>query len=417
MQKRSAAPKVFFMIQDGEIEEKAKEFQINPANVQRDYVFGWLLAGIYNESQLGEKFILKGGNALRKAYLKNTRFSKDLDFSVVNEVDPTTIGAAINEVCQYAHDRTGVNFEVDKTQVDEKRGFDKENKQVYEARIYFKSFYGEEEIVLKVQLDVTTFDQILLPVQDKSLIHPYSDAESCVANLKCQKLEEILASKLNSSIQRGKVTDLFDLVFSIMVNNDYSVSRQEVITTFLKKTIYESSPDVAKNLLLNVPTEEYRPFWQQIIAPIFSVFDFDRAVSGFQDMVNVLFSLLPPPTPAPAFAYSTPNMGGYGRSSSYFRATPSASYFPSAERNTIISAGRSQKMVSMEYDGAERLVEPYAFEYRVRKADGRPMEYFWGWDTSGGKSGRIGIKMFIYDKIRSVSPTNYSFAPRFEIEL
>lgn len=400
------------MIQDVEIKQKSEEFQINPANVQRDYVFGWLLSGIYNQSQLGEKFILKGGNALRKAYLKNTRFSKDLDFSVVDTVDPSIITKELNEVCLFAHDRTGVTFEVDKTRIEEKPGFDKDNKQVYEARIYFKSFYGEEEIVLKVQLDVTTFDQILLPVQTRSLIHPYSDAEACIANLKCQKLEEILASKLNASIQRRKVSDLFDLVFSIIVNNDYNVSRPEVISTFLKKTIYASTPNTAKELLLNVPTEEYRPFWKQIIAPIFSLFDFDRAVLDFQNLVNILFSLVP----TPELASITPRMGGSGVLNG-FGSAPTASYFPSGERNIIISAGRDQKMINMMYDGAERLVEPYAFEYRVRKKDGRPMEYFWGWDTSGGNSGRIGIKMFIYDKIQSVLATNYSFFPRFEIEL
>lgn len=397
------------MIQNGEIEQKAKEFQINPANVQRDYVFGWLLSGIYNESHLGDRFILKGGNALRKAYFTNTRFSKDLDFSVVDEVDPDAISRAINEICQYANEKTGVTFEVDKTRVDKKRGFDKENKQVYEARIYFRSFYGEEEIVLKVQLDVTTFDHILLPVQNKSLIHPYSDAESCVAILKCQKLEEILASKLNATLQRRKVSDLFDLIFSIIINNDYNLSRQEVITTFLKKTIYESIPNNAKDLLLNVPIEEYRPFWKQLIAPIFTIFDFDRAVVGFQDMVNVLFSLLP----APGFV--VPSRGGYGRVTSGVERISVANYFPSDERNIIISAGRSQKMISMEYDGAERLIEPYAFEYRIK--DGISMEYFWGWDTSGGNSGNIGIKMFKYEKIQSVEPTDYSFDPRFEIAL
>jgi hypothetical protein len=74
-------------------------------------------------------------------------------------------------------------------------------------------------------------------------------------------------------------------------------------------------------------------------------------------------------------------------------------------------------MVQLSYDGYERLIEPYKLEYYVRKKDGRGLEYFWGWDMSGGKSGRTGIKQFICDKIVSVRPTNRQFHPRFAIEL
>lgn len=31
------------MIKRKELEEKAKEFEINVANVERDYIFGWML--------------------------------------------------------------------------------------------------------------------------------------------------------------------------------------------------------------------------------------------------------------------------------------------------------------------------------------------------------------------------------------
>lgn len=35
------------MIEKAEIEAKAEELDVHIANVQRDYVFGWLLAGIF----------------------------------------------------------------------------------------------------------------------------------------------------------------------------------------------------------------------------------------------------------------------------------------------------------------------------------------------------------------------------------
>ena len=62
------------MISKNEIETKAKEFEIHEANVERDYVFGWLIFGIFTTSNLKDTIFLKGGNALRKGYFKNTRF-------------------------------------------------------------------------------------------------------------------------------------------------------------------------------------------------------------------------------------------------------------------------------------------------------------------------------------------------------
>ena len=63
------------MIEKAEIKAKAEEFGIHESNVQRDYVFGWLLAGIYLASELRNLLILKGGNCFRKAYFPLTRFS------------------------------------------------------------------------------------------------------------------------------------------------------------------------------------------------------------------------------------------------------------------------------------------------------------------------------------------------------
>ena len=69
------------MISDKEIEAKAAEFQLRPLEVQKDYVYGWLLNGLFHRPALAAQLVLKGGNALRKGYLPDTRFSKDLDFS------------------------------------------------------------------------------------------------------------------------------------------------------------------------------------------------------------------------------------------------------------------------------------------------------------------------------------------------
>ncbi len=96
------------MIDKKEIESKAREFEIHPANVERDYVFGWLLFGIFSISNLKETIFLKGGNALRKGYFKNTRFSTDLDFGIPGDVNQNLLLNEINKVCDFIQERAGV---------------------------------------------------------------------------------------------------------------------------------------------------------------------------------------------------------------------------------------------------------------------------------------------------------------------
>jgi hypothetical protein len=50
------------VITKDEIEARAGEFGLHAANIERDYVFGWLLAGIYGAGWLKDALILKGGN-------------------------------------------------------------------------------------------------------------------------------------------------------------------------------------------------------------------------------------------------------------------------------------------------------------------------------------------------------------------
>lgn len=403
------------MIDKIEIDAKAKEFEINSSNVQRDYIFGWLLSGIYSESSLGEDLILKGGNALRKIYYPGTRFSKDLDFSVQSEANPEVLKRELNKLCAFVGEKTGVEFKTDETRIertDKLRGKEFENTQIYEARLYFKSFYGEEEIVLKVQLDITSLDTAILPVQQKKLIHPYSDFDICTTDVRAHKLEEILATKLITLLHRRKASDIFDFANAVFVNKQSDVNRLEIVKTFLKKSLQESKPDVAKQELVSVPIEEYRSGWENLTVPVSGLFSFDKVVAEFRGAIDSLFALLPTTTTRPSFARARISRGFSGGSGRIQGATVA----PHNARGTIISGGQSRTLIEIVYDGFRRLVEPYALEYRIRKRDGRGMEYLWAWDTSGGKSGHIGIKMFIYNKIQSTSSTNMQYQPRFEVE-
>jgi predicted nucleotidyltransferase component of viral defense system len=134
------------MIDRAEIDAKSEELGVHVANVQRDYVFGWLLAGLAQpENQLRPALILKGGNCFRKAYFEHARFSNDLDFSTQTDLDTDALVQGLSQACTFAHERSGVEFLIDQSRVSKRSSADDEAK-MYEARVYFKSFYGEEDL-------------------------------------------------------------------------------------------------------------------------------------------------------------------------------------------------------------------------------------------------------------------------------
>ena len=380
------------MIDKDEILAKSKEFEIHTSSVQRDYVFGWLLAGIYSESKLQDYLVLKGGNCLRKAYFENTRFSNDLDFSLISDLTEGFIKEELDNVCDFVHANTGVDFDKAKSRVEQKKRIDP-SKKAYDARVYFRDFYGKEsQIVISIRLDISRFDKIYLPIQNRHIIHPYSDHKLCSREIRCVRLEELLATKLKCLLQRRHVPDLYDYIFSVFFDTGLDINRSEIVSTLLKMTIFERSPGILKSLFIGLPFEFFKRFWKRyIICPGVGKIDFDKATQIFKNHVLELFGKLP-----------------VGRGE--------MSFFPAEFRNIILEAGSGMNLLEVVYDGITRIVEPYSLVYKTRK-DGVSKEYFYVWDRTGGRSGSTGIRAFLHPKIQNMKLLEDKFEPRFELEL
>jgi predicted nucleotidyltransferase component of viral defense system len=186
---------------------------------------------------------------MRKAFYPETRFSGDLDFSVQTAIDAERFQSEINRACVQAESQCGVVFDTDRNSFRVDQIIDKD-RQSFKGRVYFEDFYGKEnEILISVRLDVTEFDRIYLPLVRRPLIHPYSDQSSCVAQLRCMALEELIANKLKCLIQRRHSFDLYDLVYATFFNRSIEINRRDVLSTSLRKTIFERSPGAAKGKL------------------------------------------------------------------------------------------------------------------------------------------------------------------------
>src|SRR5690606_9939188 len=136
----------------------------------------------------------------------------DLDFSASREIDLERMASAINAACKEAERACGGEFLLDRNTFKPGPQGDHQ-RQCYKGRVYSPDFYGQEDdLTISVKVDVTEFDRLHLPAASRQLIHPYSDAAACSAELRCMALEEIVANKMKCLIQRRHSHDLFDLV-------------------------------------------------------------------------------------------------------------------------------------------------------------------------------------------------------------
>lgn len=95
-----------------EILDLATQTSLTPHVIEKDYVLGWMLAGIYAHEKLGNTSIFKGGTCLKNCFFETYRFSADLDFTLRNgaHLDETFLKRVFAKVGAWVYDETGIEI-------------------------------------------------------------------------------------------------------------------------------------------------------------------------------------------------------------------------------------------------------------------------------------------------------------------
>ena len=98
------------MIPSREIADAANEWQLAHNVVEKDYVLGWVLAGIARHP-VTRSWAFKGGTCLRKCWFETCRFSEDLDFTVAEaDLDVSVLDDAFGEIAEWVLSRCGLRL-------------------------------------------------------------------------------------------------------------------------------------------------------------------------------------------------------------------------------------------------------------------------------------------------------------------
>ncbi len=142
------------MFNKTEIDKKSKEFNLMPSDVERDYIQSWIIKEISEDEHLSPQLTLKGSCALRKLYLPNTRFARDIDYSACSHIDRDLLIDRLQNIGKKIEEQTGVSF-VEKVKVGNKNLPEEMKVDALEARMYFKGVYTDGKFDLKTPVDLT----------------------------------------------------------------------------------------------------------------------------------------------------------------------------------------------------------------------------------------------------------------------
>ncbi len=155
------------MIDRAEVLAVATDLSLSPEVVEKDYILGWLLAGIHAQPALAESWVFKGGTCLKKCYFETYRFSEDLDFTLTDatQLSSDLLINAFRDVSAWVYENTGIQIPGDRLRFD-----------VYnnprggiscEGRIYYTGPLARGGTMPRIKLDLTADELLaLLPFSD-----------------------------------------------------------------------------------------------------------------------------------------------------------------------------------------------------------------------------------------------------------
>src|SRR5690606_24822229 len=104
----------------------------------------------------------------------------------------------------------------------------------------------------------------VLPPEKLPLLHPFPDAEACKCLVPAYALDEILAEKLRSWIQRTRSRDLFDAV-RIIRDRRHELSLRQILRVFEQKTVFKHVSAGRDELLVDDKFTTVTSHWTKAI--------------------------------------------------------------------------------------------------------------------------------------------------------
>lgn len=201
------------MIDRQEIMEHADGFGLGANIIEKDYVLGWLLAGISGHPDAFPNWIFKGGTCLRKCHLETYRFSEDLDFTVTerSQIDKRFLTRVLNEVSEWVFEHAGI--EMPRETITVKIAASRKSRIAAQGRVGYRGpMRRRRGGVPRIKLDFNGGEILVQEPVARSVNHPYTDSPERGICIRSYSFGEMFAEKVRALADRESPRDLYDVM-------------------------------------------------------------------------------------------------------------------------------------------------------------------------------------------------------------
>ena len=389
------------MIDRREILEAASALSLLPSIVEKDYVLGWVLAGINAHEELSENWVFKGGTCLKKCYFETYRFSEDLDFTLRDDahIDEEFLRETLGEVTDWVTEQSGLNIPADQLSFD-----------IYENPRGHMSCQGKIGYRgpasptgggwPKIKLDLSADERLVLPAVRREVFHPYTDRPEGGLWANCYAYEEAFGEKLRALGERTRPRDLYDVV-NLYRHIDTRPTAAVLRDVLQQKCDHKTIPVPTMQSIAG-HRDDLAAMWADMLGHQLPQLP---PLNDFWDALPEIFDWLTGAAEAP---HRSNIQHGAGEIAVRTRVLPMG--VPVRSRSTleiIRFAAANYLCVDLTYDGSVRRIEPYSLRQTL---EGNFVLHAIRSDTGEHRSYRV-------DRMHGAAVTSQVFAPRYVVEL
>jgi len=294
------------MILQQEIQALSEKHKVLKNQLDKDWVLSYLLYAITSMNELNNILIFKGGTCLKKCYFPDYRFSEDLDFTILDNkfvFNRHYVNQILEKATELSYDESnnrGILFKL--KEIEPTRSKDEE--QGFKVFIYYwgddhrKNDLPSERATSwhhTIKLDINHTEEIIFPVNERRISHEFSDSALFKGiTVPCYSLEEIIAEKLRSLIQRKYTSprDCYDIWY--LKNNVTELNWENIKSGFLKKAESKNIVFESVEQLINPKKERIlSQHWQTQLLnqfPVNHLPNYETVISDLKQFLNNLFN-------------------------------------------------------------------------------------------------------------------------------
>jgi predicted nucleotidyltransferase component of viral defense system len=271
------------MIDPAQIKTIAAQSKVDPGIVEKDYVLSKALMALSQNKEFQESFTFKGGTALKKCYYPQWRFSEDIDLTATIKMKPKDIKSIFQQSVEHEAELFGVPMRIMEYSQYPKTGNDLVTAQLklaYDGPLRKAS--GQKN---NIRVDISLDENIYQNPIKKAIIKNYND--DIDASILTYTLEEIIAEKLRSILQRGKSRDYYD-IWILLKNYGQDFSAKQMIDIMQNKC-HDKSIDAptVDDFFQPERIEEAARYWERGLAhQVSNLANFQVVIGELRTILN-----------------------------------------------------------------------------------------------------------------------------------